>query len=192
MTGCGISLNGVCTVTVRALSLRSGVIYGFCDRALTLTLCPVFKWACGFECARAMRFLVCRTLFHVGAWCSDPGTWVLVTCRGSDTCIPSCCVSMRSRVSSWRSSVHMCFFGVARCCFYRCMHSSYVLCCVARSLCSPSTQCLYALKWSVFSTWCQDRNLDLVTSDVSVVLSFLQEMLGKQRSSSTVKFTWQP
>ncbi len=28
----------------------------------------------------------------------------------------------------------------------------------------------YALKWSVFSAWCQDRDLDLVTSDVSVVL----------------------
>ncbi len=25
---------------------------------------------------------------------------------------------------------------------------------------APSTRCLYALKWSVFSTWCQDRNLD--------------------------------
>ncbi len=37
---------------------------------------------------------------------------------------------------------------------------------------APSTRCLYALKWSVFSTWCQDRDLDPVTSDVSVVLSF--------------------
>ncbi len=40
---------------------------------------------------------------------------------------------------------------------------------------APSTRCLYALKWSVFSTWCQDRDLDPVTSDVSVVLSFLHE-----------------
>ncbi len=47
---------------------------------------------------------------------------------------------------------------------------------------APSTRRLYALKWSVFSTWCLDSNLD-----VSVVLSFLQEMLDKQRSSSTVK-----
>ncbi len=52
---------------------------------------------------------------------------------------------------------------------------------------APSTRCLYTLKWSVFSIWCQDLNLDPVTSDVSVVLSFLQEMLDKQRSSSTVK-----
>ncbi len=46
---------------------------------------------------------------------------------------------------------------------------------------APSTRCLYALKWSVFSAWCQDRDLDPVTSNVSVVLSFLQEMLDKQR-----------
>ncbi len=35
---------------------------------------------------------------------------------------------------------------------------------------APSTWCLYALKLSIFSIWCQDRDLDLVTSDVSVVL----------------------
>ncbi len=52
---------------------------------------------------------------------------------------------------------------------------------------APSTRCLYALKWAIFSTWCQDRDLDPVTSDVSVVLSFLLEMLDKQRSSSTIK-----
>ncbi len=52
---------------------------------------------------------------------------------------------------------------------------------------APSTRRLYALKWSIFSAWCQDRDLDPVTSDVSVVLSFLQEMLDKQHSSSTIK-----
>ncbi len=52
---------------------------------------------------------------------------------------------------------------------------------------APSTRRLYVLKWSVFSAWCQDRKLDPVTSDVSVVLSFLQEMLDKQRSSFTIK-----
>ncbi len=35
---------------------------------------------------------------------------------------------------------------------------------------APSTRYLYALKWSVFSTWCQDRDFDPVTSDISVVL----------------------
>ncbi len=51
----------------------------------------------------------------------------------------------------------------------------------------PSTRRLYTLKLSVFSTWCQDRDLDPVPSDVSVVLSFLQEMLDKQHSTSTIK-----
>jgi len=50
-----------------------------------------------------------------------------------------------------------------------------------------STRHLYALKCSVSSTWCQDCDLDPITSDVSLVLSFLQEMLDKQHSSSTVK-----
>ncbi len=52
---------------------------------------------------------------------------------------------------------------------------------------APSSWRLYTLKWSIFSAWCQDRDLDPVTSNVSVVLSFLQEMLDKQRSSSTIK-----
>ncbi len=52
---------------------------------------------------------------------------------------------------------------------------------------APSTRCLYALKWSIFSAWCQDRDVEPVTSDVSVVLSFLQEMLDKQCSSFTIK-----
>ncbi len=51
---------------------------------------------------------------------------------------------------------------------------------------APSTRRLYALKRSIFSAWCQDRDLDPVTSDVSVVLLFMQEMLDKQRSSSTI------
>ncbi len=29
---------------------------------------------------------------------------------------------------------------------------------------APSTRCLYALKWSVFLAWCQDRHLDLRSS----------------------------
>ncbi len=43
---------------------------------------------------------------------------------------------------------------------------------------------LYALKWSVFSTWCLDRGEN---SDLSVVLSFQQELLDKGRSPSTLK-----
>ncbi len=35
---------------------------------------------------------------------------------------------------------------------------------------APSTRRLYALKWSIFSAWCQDRDLEPVTSEVPVVL----------------------
>ncbi len=52
---------------------------------------------------------------------------------------------------------------------------------------AQSTRHLYALKWAIFLAWCQCHDLDPVTSDVSVVLSFLQELLYKQHSSSTVK-----
>ncbi len=51
---------------------------------------------------------------------------------------------------------------------------------------APSTRRLYALKWSISSAWCQDRDLDQVTSDVSVILSFLQEMLDKQRYTPAI------
>ncbi len=44
---------------------------------------------------------------------------------------------------------------------------------------APFTRRLYALKWYIFSAWCQDR--DPVNSNVSVVLSFLQGMLDKHR-----------
>ncbi len=47
---------------------------------------------------------------------------------------------------------------------------------------APSTSCLYALKWSFFSTWCPDQGENLSTSEVAVVLSFLQELLDKGRS----------
>ncbi len=52
---------------------------------------------------------------------------------------------------------------------------------------APSTRCLYALKWSVFSTWCLNRGENPSTSELAVVLSFLQELLDKGRSHSTLK-----
>ncbi len=52
---------------------------------------------------------------------------------------------------------------------------------------APSSRCLYALKWSIFSTWCLDRGEDPSTFELSVVLSFLQELLHKRRSPSTLK-----
>ncbi len=52
---------------------------------------------------------------------------------------------------------------------------------------APSTRCLYALKWSVFSTWCLNRGENPSTSELAVVLSFLQELLDKGRSHSTLR-----
>ncbi|KAF4115202.1 hypothetical protein G5714_002691 [Onychostoma macrolepis] len=51
----------------------------------------------------------------------------------------------------------------------------------------PSTQRLYAFKWSVFSDWCSARNQDPVSCDVSHVLTFLQELLDKGHTPSTLK-----
>ncbi len=52
---------------------------------------------------------------------------------------------------------------------------------------APSTRRFYALKWSVFSTWCLNRGENPSTSELAVVLSFLQELLDKGRSHSTLK-----
>ncbi|KAL0161520.1 hypothetical protein M9458_045245, partial [Cirrhinus mrigala] len=52
---------------------------------------------------------------------------------------------------------------------------------------APSTRCLYALKWSVFSTWCSARGKNPASCGISVILSFLQELLDKGRSPSTLK-----
>ncbi len=52
---------------------------------------------------------------------------------------------------------------------------------------APSMRCLYVLKWSVFSTWCTTHSSDPVLCDISLILSFLQELLEKGRSPSTLK-----
>ncbi len=52
---------------------------------------------------------------------------------------------------------------------------------------APSTRRLYALKWSVFSTWCLNRGENPSTSELAVVLSFLQELQDKGHSHSTLK-----
>ncbi len=52
---------------------------------------------------------------------------------------------------------------------------------------ASSTRCFHALKWSVFSTWCATRGKDPVSCDILVILSYLQELLDKGRSPSTLK-----
>ncbi len=65
-----------------------------------------------------------RVLFHVGAWCLDPGTHVLsfghVTGFGHSRSIFCHCVSARSRGrSAPRTLVHVCFVVARSSCFYR-------------------------------------------------------------------------
>ncbi len=50
-----------------------------------------------------------------------------------------------------------------------------------------STRRFYALKWSVFSAWCTTHGADPVLCDISLILSFLQELLAKGCSPSALK-----
>lgn len=52
---------------------------------------------------------------------------------------------------------------------------------------APSTRHLYASKWSVFSAWSSNHGKDSSVCDVSVILSFMEELLDKVRSPSTLK-----
>ncbi len=86
-------------------------------------------------------------LFHVGAWCSDPGTHVWfrfhVGVRTLALHVLSLCVSVRSRVCS---SVHVCFVVLhAVRVSIGCVHSCYILCCVARSLCISLAACFHVV-----------------------------------------------
>jgi len=50
---------------------------------------------------------------------------------------------------------------------------------------APSTLHLHASKWTGFSSWCQ--KIDPESCEISVVLSFLQELLDAGRSPSMLK-----
>ncbi len=52
---------------------------------------------------------------------------------------------------------------------------------------AQSMRHLYALKWSVYSAWCATRGADPVLCYISLISSFLQELLEKGRSPSTLK-----
>ncbi len=52
---------------------------------------------------------------------------------------------------------------------------------------APSTIRLFALKWSVFSAWCTLRGAGPVLCDILLILSYLQELLEKGHSPSTLK-----
>ncbi len=52
---------------------------------------------------------------------------------------------------------------------------------------APSTRQTYALKWSLFATWCFTRQEDPRRCTIGVVLSFVQERLERRLSPSTLK-----
>ncbi len=52
---------------------------------------------------------------------------------------------------------------------------------------APSTRQTYALKWSLFATWCSSCREDPRRCTIGVVLSFLQESLERRLSPSTLK-----
>ncbi len=127
------------TIIVRVLSLRSSVIHAFVT-ALILPSCPRFHVSARLRVCSSRALSRPRALFHVGAWCSDPGTHVLsfghVTGFGHSRSIFCHCVSARSRVrSAPRTLVHVCFVVLhAVRVSIGWVHSCYILCCVARSL----------------------------------------------------------
>ncbi len=65
----------------------------------------------------------------------------------------SLCVSVRSRVrSATRSSVHVCFVVLQAVRVFIGVHSCYILCCVARSLCISLAACFHVVM-SCENTW---------------------------------------
>ncbi len=140
------------------LSLWSGVIHGFCDRALILPSCPVFMWVRAFECARSVRSLVCvpcLMLEHVfGSRYSCLEFWL---CQGSDTrsmfclIVWVCGLEFTQPRSLLFTCVMLCVVAGSSC-FIGCVHSCYVLCCVACSLCI-SLAVSFHVVMSCVNTW---------------------------------------
>uniref|UniRef100_A0A1A8PZ04 ribonuclease H n=1 Tax=Nothobranchius rachovii TaxID=451742 RepID=A0A1A8PZ04_9TELE len=52
---------------------------------------------------------------------------------------------------------------------------------------APSTRSLYDCKWRVFEAWCQGREISPFQCPVSVILSFLQDLLDGKKAFSTIK-----
>ena len=52
---------------------------------------------------------------------------------------------------------------------------------------APSTRLQYDNRWKLFVRWCRDRSEDPVRCSVPMILEFLQHLLGRGRSPSTLK-----
>ncbi len=109
-----------------------------------LPSCPVFMWARGFECALSSAYLVSCWSVVFGSRHSCLEFRFLVGVR---TLALRHCVSARSCVrSAARSPVHVCFVVLhAVRVSIGCVHSCYILCCVARSLCISLAACFHVV-----------------------------------------------
>ncbi len=111
-------------------------------------------------CAPAVRLSRLHALFHVGAWCLDPSTHVLsfsfVSGFGHSRfmfCLVLWACSLKFARPRACSSVHVCFLLLHTVLvFIGCVHSCYVLCCVARSLCFSWVACFHVVM-SCVNTW---------------------------------------
>ncbi len=110
-------------------------------------------WVRGFACARGLRSLVCVPCFVLECGVRIPAfmSWVLVSCRGSDTRAPrslcECAVSSSlGRTLFCPRVLHAVHVSIG------CVHSCYILCCVARSLCISLAACFHVVM-SCVNTW---------------------------------------
>ncbi len=108
----------------------------------------------GFESARAVRSLVWVPCLMLERGVRIPAlmSWVSVSCRGSDIRAPRS-VSMWECAVSSSLGVHVCFVVLhAVRVFIGCVHSCYILCCVARSFCISLAVC-FPVVMSCVNTW---------------------------------------
>ncbi len=121
------------TKSDRVLSLRSGVIHGFCDRALTLPTYPVFMWVRGFVCALLSACLVSCWSVVFASQHSCLELWFRVGVRTFVLHVLSHLGACGLEFAQPNALLSTCvvFCVVARSsCFIGCMHSCYMLCCV--------------------------------------------------------------
>ncbi len=98
-----------------------------------------------------------RALFHVGAWCSDPGTHVLsfgFVSGFGHSCSTFClfvgvCSLEFARPHALLSTCDLLLHAVHV--FIGCMHSCYILCCVACRLCISLAACFHVVMSCVMS-----------------------------------------
>ncbi len=149
--GTFIIITTICTICQGSVT-SVWCLHGFCDRALTLLSCHVFTWACGFERAQMPCFVLERGV-------QIPGTHVLSfgflsgfvhSCSAFCLIVWVCGREFAPPRALLFTSVVFCIAHSS--CFIGCVHSCYVWCCVARSLCISLAACFHVVM-SCVNTW---------------------------------------